>query len=245
MHSFSISSLSLPGRVAARSSVSRRVKQAPRAKRVAPATCHGGGNFNDGSGFGGGSGGGSNGGSGGSGGDDCDDDCPIDWRWNPRVNALALTVASATLSHAPNALAGKKGGKPDPKDLIDKVDFSELTKLFGTEFGISGVVGLGVGILGKTVAKFSVMILASVYAFLRWLELNDIIDVKWKNLERLVGKTSKIVLDVNKDGKIDEKDPTPRRPRRSDSCRPRAVRGGSRRGDHARPPHRLTVDAKF
>ena len=121
------------------------------------------------------------------------------------MNALALTVASATLSHAPNALAGKKG-KPDPKDLIDKVDFSELTKLFGTEFGISGVVGLGVGILGKTVAKFSVMILASVYAFLRWLELNDIIDVKWKNLERLVGKTSKIVLDVNNDGKIDEKD---------------------------------------
>ena len=122
------------------------------------------------------------------------------------MNALALTVASATLSHAPNALAGKKGAKSDPKDLIDKLDFSELTKLFGTEFGISGVVGLGVGILGKTVAKFSVMILASVYAFLRWLELNDIIDVKWKNLERLVGKTSKIVLDVNKDGKIDEKD---------------------------------------
>ena len=38
--------------------------------------------------------------------------------------------------------------------------------------------------------------------------MNDIIDVKWKNLERLVGKTSKIVLDVNKDGKIDEKDST-------------------------------------
>ena len=49
------------------------------------------------------------------------------------------------------------------------------------------------------------MILASVYAFLKWLELNDIIDVKWKNLERLVGKTSR-VLDVNNDGKIDEKD---------------------------------------
>ena len=50
------------------------------------------------------------------------------------------------------------------------------------------------------------MVIASVYAFLRWLELNDIIDVKWKNLERLVGTTSRVVLDVNKYGKVDEKD---------------------------------------
>ena len=122
-------------------------------------------------------------------------------------NAIALTVASATLTHAPSAFAGsKKGGKNKPEDLLDKIDFAELSKLFGTEFGISGVVGLGVGILGKTVAKFSIMVLASVYAFLRWLELNDIIDVKWKNLELLVGKTSRVVLDVNKDGKVDEKD---------------------------------------
>jgi uncharacterized membrane protein (Fun14 family) len=205
MNAFSISSLSLPGRVAARPSVVARRA----AKRVAPpATCFGnggGGNFNNNNGSGGGSGG--SGGSGGGSGDDCDDDCPIDWRWNPRVNALALTVASATLTHAPNAFAGsKKGGKNKPEDLLDKIDFAELSKLFGTEFGISGVVGLGVGILGKTVAKFSIMVLASVYAFLRWLELNDIIDVKWKNLERLVGKTSRVVLDVNKDGKVDEKD---------------------------------------
>lgn len=40
----------------------------------------------------------------------------------------------------------------------------------------------------------------------RRLELNDIVNVKYDNLSKLVGKTSKVVLDVNKDGKIDQKD---------------------------------------
>ena len=46
-----------------------------------------------------------------------------------------------------------------------------------------------------------------MYAFLRWLELNDIVDVKWENLRRLVGKTTKLA-DLNGDGKIDAKDLT-------------------------------------
>ena len=53
--------------------------------------------------------------------------------------------------------------------------------------------------------SMSGVVLASVYAFLRWLELNDIVDVKWENLRRLVGKTTKLA-DLNGDGKIDAKD---------------------------------------
>ena len=46
---------------------------------------------------------------------------------------------------------------------------------------------------------------AEFCAELRWLELNDLVDVKWGNVNRLVGKTT-MLADLNNDGKLDAKD---------------------------------------
>ena len=85
------------------------------------------------------------------------------------------------------------------------MDAPDFAALFGKELGISGAVGVGVGLMAKAAAKTAFIMLASVYAFIRWLELNDIVDVKYKNLEKLVGKTV-MIADLNNDGKIDAKD---------------------------------------
>ena len=88
---------------------------------------------------------------------------------------------------------------------IAGMDAPDFAALFSKELGISGAVGVGVGLMAKAAAKTAFIMLASVYAFIRWLELNDIVDVKYKNLEKLVGKTV-MIADLNNDGKIDAKD---------------------------------------
>ena len=109
---------------------------------------------------------------------------------------------------SPSAHAGKSA-PTDAKKVaqLAGLDMGDFAALFTTELGVSGAVGVGVGIMAKVAAKTALMVLASVYAFLRWLELNDIVDVKWENLRRLVGKTTKLA-DLNGDGKIDAKDLT-------------------------------------
>ena len=164
--------------------------------------------------LGGGNGGGNNrGGGGGGGGGDGDGKGSGDFgdaenRFNPLARSFALASATLAISSAmsPSAHAGKSA-PVDVKKVaqLAGLDMGDFAALFTTELGISGAVGVGVGILAKAAAKTALMVLASVYAFLRWLELNDIVDVKWENLRRLVGKTTKLA-DLNGDGKIDAKD---------------------------------------
>ena len=164
--------------------------------------------------LGGGNGGGNNrGGGGGGGGGDGDGKGSGDFgdaenRFNPLARSFALASATLAISSAmsPSAHAGKSA-PVDAKKVaqLAGLDMGDFAALFTTELGISGAVGVGVGILAKAAAKTALMVLASVYAFLRWLELNDIVDVKWENLRRLVGKTTKLA-DLNGDGKIDAKD---------------------------------------
>ena len=166
--------------------------------------------------LGGGNGGGNNrGGGGGGGGGDGDGKGSGDFgdaenRFNPLARSFALASATLAISSAmsPSAHAGKSAPKDAKKVAqLAGLDMGDFAALFTTELGISGAVGVGVGILAKAAAKTALMVLASVYAFLRWLELNDIVDVKWENLRRLVGKTTKLA-DLNGDGKIDAKDLT-------------------------------------
>ena len=174
-------------------------------KRTARAACA----------LGGGNGGGNNRGGGGGGGGDGDGKGSGDFgdaenRFNPLARSFALASATLAISSAmsPSAHAGKSASKDAKKVAqLAGLDMGDFAALFTTELGISGAVGVGVGILAKAAAKTALMVLASVYAFLRWLELNDIVDVKWENLRRLVGKTTKLA-DLNGDGKIDAKDLT-------------------------------------
>ena len=163
--------------------------------------------------LGGGNGGGNNRGGGGGGGGDGDGKGSGDFgdaenRFNPLARSFALASATLAISSAmsPSAHAGKSASKDAKKVAqLAGLDMGDFAALFTTELGISGAVGVGVGILAKAAAKTALMVLASVYAFLRWLELNDIVDVKWENLRRLVGKTTKLA-DLNGDGKVDAKD---------------------------------------
>jgi uncharacterized membrane protein (Fun14 family) len=169
-------------------------------KRTARAACA----------LGGGNGGGNNRGGGGGGGDGkgSGDFGDAENRFNPVARSFALASATLAISSAmsPSAHAGKSA-PADAKKVaqLAGLDMGDFAALFTTELGVSGAVGVGVGILAKAAAKTALMVLASVYAFLRWLELNDIVDVKWENLKRLVGKTTKLA-DLNNDGKIDAKD---------------------------------------
>ena len=194
---FSVTSVPIVGAVKAPTAKSR----APRARRAPapPAALPGGPNGPRG-GFGGGFGGGS----GGSGGDSGDSSNPNSPR-RPGAG-VAVTVAALALTHAPAALAGKKNAEPTPsKTLIAGMDPADFALLFSKELGISGAVGVGIGIVAKLAAKTAFMVLASVVALLRWLELNDLVDVKWGNVNRLVGKTT-MLADLNNDGKLDAKD---------------------------------------
>jgi uncharacterized membrane protein (Fun14 family) len=198
---FSVTSVPIVGAVRAPTAKSRatRSRRAP----APPAALPGGPNGPRG-GFGGGFGGGSGGGSGGSGGDSGDNSNSNSPR-RPSAG-VAVAVAALALTHAPAALAGKKAAEPTPsKMFIAGMDPADFALLFSKEFGISGAVGVGVGIVAKLAAKTAFMVLASVMALLRWLELNDLVDVKWANVNRLVGKTT-MLADLNNDGKLDAKD---------------------------------------
>ena len=176
-----------------------------RGHNARPAAAFGGGN-GGGNGRGRGSGGGGYG-KGRDSGEGGDDDAR-QRRFDPLARSFAVASATLAMSSAvsPSAHAGKSKPSDPPKGAqLDGLDMGDFAALFTTELGISGAVGVGVGILAKAAAKTALMVLASVYAFLRWLELNDIVDVKWENLRRLVGKTTKLA-DLNGDGKIDAKD---------------------------------------
>ena len=175
-------------------------------ERIArPACALGGGNGGRNNRGGGGGGGGGDGDGNGSG-----DFGDAENRFNPLARSFALASATLAISStmSPSAHAGKSA-PADAKKVaqLAGLDMGDFAALFTTELGVSGAVGVGVGIMAKVAAKTALMVLASVYAFLRWLELNDIVDVKWENLRRLVGKTTKLA-DLNGDGKIDAKDLT-------------------------------------
>ena len=175
-------------------------------ERIARPACALGGGNGGWDNRGGGSGGGGGDGDGKGSGDFGD----AENRFNPLARSFAL--ASATLAISSTMSPSAHDGKSAPADAkkvaqLAGLDMGDFAALFTTELGVSGAVGVGVGIMAKVAAKTALMVLASVYAFLRWLELNDIVDVKWENLRRLVGKTTKLA-DLNGDGKIDAKDLT-------------------------------------
>ena len=185
-----------------RAPVSARASKPRRGPAPAPALGGGGGNGNGRKGGGGGGGGGGDSGSG-------SDGFSFRGRGPRRVLGLGLAAAGLASSVAPDAaLAGKAPTASDIKKQVLQIagmDAPDFAALFSKELGISGAVGVGVGLMAKAAAKTAFIMLASVYAFIRWLELNDIVDVKYKNLEKLVGKTV-MIADLNNDGKIDAKD---------------------------------------
>ena len=130
----------------------------------------GGGGKSSGHGKGGGNGGNNDGDDGKKEGDDDGS------RRTPPITKFLLTTFAA--SYAPHALAGKKSAAGERKlgDFTDEankfiagLDFTEFAELFTKEFGISVAVGVGVGVAAKLAAKTALMLLASVYALLRWL----------------------------------------------------------------------------
>ena len=123
----------------------------------------------------------------------------------------ALTVSLAHPTRA--ALAGsssnakKKNAQRQQQKAGDLVSLGsvDFCSVFCQEFGVSGIVGVGVGCALKSALKVAAVSFASFFALLKWLEMNDLVDVKWKNVNKLVKKAS-LVADLNHDGKIDSKD---------------------------------------
>lgn len=171
----------------------RGVRGGARREVVVDAS-RGGGGW---SGRGGGGGGGDRG-DGGEGEDE--DDRPRRRRVSRACVSLACALAAfATVGAAPARAKGKAAAEP----RLDALDF---TALFSRELGISGVVGVGVGVAVKALGSKVLVGLASAVAALRWLELNDIVDVKWDHVHALTQRTAQQHLDLNRDGKIDEHD---------------------------------------
>ena len=121
-----------------------------------------------------------------------------------RAVSLACSLAASVMfaCDAARAAAKKPVGKGAKEPTLDALDFGAL---FSRQMGISGVVGLGAGMAIKSLGSKILITVASFVALLRWLELNDLVDVKWENVHAIV-KSSSSVLDVNKDGKVDEHD---------------------------------------
>lgn len=150
--------------------VSRKPTARKTRNPVTKSAVGGGNDGNIGGTFGGNGKGGGNGGNGGNGGDDGGEESfgkNSGDRFRRPLHVLLTTFAA---SYAPHALAGKK---PESKleeanAFIAGLDFTEFAEIFGKEFGISTAVGVGVGIVAKLAAKTALVMLASVYALLRW-----------------------------------------------------------------------------
>lgn len=157
---------------------------------IRPTTCFGSG--------GGGLGGGRGGGGGGDGRGDRDDD----WQRPRRGRVARLLAAAAAFELARPKSAQAKGKQADLQPRLDALDF---TALFSQEFGISGVVGVGAGLIFRALGLNIAIAAASFFAALRWLELNDLVDVKWENVHAFAQRNSKF-LDINGDGRVDQHD---------------------------------------
>lgn len=141
--------------------------------------------------------------------------CSLSIRASKRQNAMnakkmiIIGVAASSLTLFAHEARAKT--KNPPKSSINKagdlfqLDVKEFGKIFTQEFGVSTAVGVGVGYAIKSTVKVACLGVASFFALLRWLEMNDLIDVKWKNVEKFVQKGS-LVADLNKDGKVDLND---------------------------------------
>lgn len=111
----------------------------------------------------------------------------------------ALAGSSSSNNKKKNAQQQQKAGDFVSLGVVD------LSSILCQEFGVSGIVGVGVGCALKSAVKVAAVSFASFFALLKWLEMNDLVDVKWKNVNKLVKKAS-LVADLNHDGKIDSKD---------------------------------------
>jgi uncharacterized membrane protein (Fun14 family) len=114
----------------------------------------------------------------------------------------AALAGSSSSSNAKKKNAQRQHQKAGELVSLGSVDFCSV---FCQEFGVSGIVGVGVGCALKSALKVAAVSFASFFALLKWLEMNDLVDVKWKNVNKLVKKAS-LVADLNHDGKIDSKD---------------------------------------
>lgn len=124
--------------------------------------------------------------------------------WGKGSGVACALAAIVTLGcDAARAAAKQPAGKGAEETTLDALDFGAL---FSRQLGISGVVGLGAGMAVKTLGSKILITLASFVALLRWLELNDLVEVKWANVHALSKRTSLVLLDVNNDGKVDEHD---------------------------------------
>jgi uncharacterized membrane protein (Fun14 family) len=141
-------------------------------------------------------------------GEDAGSNAP-EFRFSKSFAALAAATL-AVCSEVPAAHAGRAPPKAQTEESksgmqIGGLDVGGFAALFTTELGVSGAVGLGVGVMAKAAAKTALLVLTAVYALIRWLELNDFVEVKWDNLHKFVGKTTKLA-DLNNDGKVDVED---------------------------------------
>ena len=166
------------------------VRKTPRDISIRATVCFGSG------------GGGLGGGRGGGGGGDGRGDRGDDWQRPRRGRVARLLAAAAAFELARPKSAHAKGKQADLQPRLDALDF---TALFSQEFGISGVVGVGAGLIFRALGLNIAIAAASFFAALRWLELNDLVDVKWKNVHAFAQRNSKF-LDINGDGRVDQHD---------------------------------------
>ena len=150
------------------------------------------------------------GGGGGRGGARDDDDGGDDERFDDGgrhrtiVTCAALAFAM-TFAHAGDAYAKQSKGEATTTTTTRRVDEMEFATIVAREFGISGIVGLGAGLAVRALAMNACVVFASVVAFLRWLEMNDVVDVKWQKARELARRGAN-VFDVNRDGVVDGRD---------------------------------------
>ncbi|KAF5837829.1 FUN14 family-domain-containing protein [Dunaliella salina] len=125
-----------------------------------------------------------------------------------RHRFVALTsMAAASLQMIVGAGAAEAKNQPEPekKELSIEEMAENLSSLAGpvlTNLGFSGVIGVITGITLKKVGQLVALLLGLVFCALQGLTYLGFIDLKWQKIHQTVEK----FCDLNKDGKVDEKD---------------------------------------
>mmetsp|Transcript_21866 Transcript_21866/g.37366 ORF Transcript_21866/g.37366 Transcript_21866/m.37366 type:complete len:222 (-) Transcript_21866:250-915(-) len=122
------------------------------------------------------------------------------WSWLPAALAIAQ------LGMLPGeAKAARKEAARSKQDVTPEAIANALWAVSGpvlTNFGFSGVTGIVAGMALKRVGQLMAVVVGLAFVALQGLTYTGIITVNWTHIHSTLGK----VLDVNKDGKLSDKD---------------------------------------
>jgi uncharacterized membrane protein (Fun14 family) len=128
----------------------------------------------------------------------------LTWGMGSALLALAVSLPSASAATS----------KKEDKHKVISVDQPELTvdavvdlgwKIAGpilSNLGFSGVCGFAAGYAAKKIGQTVAVLVGLAFIAIQGLAYQGIITVNWANIESMVKKN----LDINGDGKLDEKD---------------------------------------